>query len=73
MQFTATEILNTLATMPEMSKAIICGQRVERVIFGYSVNDGPVTHPRTAAEQILAAAQQLATRLHNILNAEARE
>ena len=40
--------------MPEMSKATLCGHRVERVIFGFSVDDGPVVRGEKAAEMIVA-------------------
>jgi hypothetical protein len=68
MTFTATEILNTLATMPERSKATICGCRVERILFGYSVNGGSVQHGREAAEQIhsLAAGRGSARQLGDL-------
>jgi hypothetical protein len=46
------EILNTLATMPERSTATINGHKVERVIFGWSVDDGPVVRGEKAAELI---------------------
>jgi hypothetical protein len=50
------EVLNTLATMPERSKATILGIRVERIIFGYSVEDGATMHPIGAARAIVQLA-----------------
>lgn len=52
------EIMNTLATMPEHSKATICGVRIERFIFGYRVEDGNTMHPRGAAKVIARLAAE---------------
>ena len=54
------EVLNTLATMPERSKATILGVRVERWIFGYSVEGGSTMHPIGAAREIVRLADQRA-------------
>lgn len=37
------EILNTLATMPRLSNATICGVRVRRTLAGFFVGDGKHT------------------------------
>jgi hypothetical protein len=46
--------------MPERSKATILGVRVERWIFGYSVEDGPTMHPIGTARAIVELAEQRA-------------
>jgi hypothetical protein len=43
---------------PERSKATILGIRVERIIFGCSVEDGPTMHPIGAARAIVPLADQ---------------
>jgi hypothetical protein len=54
------EVLNTLATMPEWSRATILGVRVERIIFGYSVEGGSTMHPIGAARVIVRLADRQA-------------
>jgi hypothetical protein len=44
--------------MPERSKATILGVRVERIIFGYCVEDGSTMHPIGAARAIVQFADQ---------------
>lgn len=52
------EVLNTLATMPEHSEAMILGVRVGRVLFGYYVEGGDPMHPRGAAKKIVRLANE---------------
>jgi len=54
------EVLNTLATMPALSKATILGVKVSRFLVGFRVEDGPSMRAKGAARKIVRLAAERA-------------